>query len=137
MVQFATSISPTSECAVRDFRQLKVWEKSHDLVLSVYQARQSFPREEIYGLTSQVRRAAASIPSSIAEGCGRNSQADLARFCDIGMGSASELEYQLLLARGLSWLTSKQYENLLTQVTEVKRMLAGYIHYLRSPRPTT
>ena len=119
---------------MRDFRQLQVWEKSHQLVLAVYRASLAFPKDELYGLTSQMRRAAASIPSSIAEGCGRNSQADLARFCDIGMGSASELEYQLLLAHDLGWLKDEHYETLLTQVTEVKRMLSGYIHYLRAPK---
>ena len=116
---------------MRDFRQLTVWEKSHALVLAVYHASQSFPREELYGLTSQIRRAAASIPSNIAEGCGRNNQTDMAHFCDIAMGSASELEYQLMLARDLGWLKAEQYESLMTQVVEVKRMLAGYIQYLR------
>jgi four helix bundle protein len=119
---------------MRDFRQLKVWEKSHALVLAVYQVSQTFPREEQYGLTSQIRRSAASIPSNIAEGCGRNNQADLARFCDIAMGSASELEYQLQLAHDLGWLSSEQYESLTAQVMEVKRMLAGYFKYLR-PKP--
>lgn len=81
---------------VRDFRKLKVWEKGHALTLSIYTVSQNFPREELYGLTSQMRRAASSIPTNIAEGCGRNSDAELARFMQISMGSASELEYQLL-----------------------------------------
>jgi four helix bundle protein len=83
---------------MKDFRQLKVWQKAHQLTLAIYQVTGSFPRDEIYGLTSQMRRAAASIPSNLAEGCGRNSDAELARFSSMAAGSASELEYHLLLA---------------------------------------
>ena len=83
---------------MRDFRELKVWEKSHQLALEVYSATTKFPKEELYGLTSQVRRSAVSIPANISEGCGRDSPAELLRFCRIAMGSASELEYELLLA---------------------------------------
>jgi four helix bundle protein len=86
---------------MRDFRNLQVWEKAHALALSVYKATVSFPKEELYGLTSQIRRSSTSIPTNIAEGCGRNGDAELARFMSIGMGSASELEYQLLLAHDL------------------------------------
>jgi len=79
---------------VKSFRELQVWRKAHELVVDVCEATRSFPREELYGLTSQLRRSAVSIPSTIAEGCGRNTDADFARFLDIAMGSASELEYQ-------------------------------------------
>jgi four helix bundle protein len=89
---------------MKDFRQLKVWEKSHELALAIYHITAAFPREETYGLASQIRRAASSIPSNIAEGCGRNGDAELARFCIIARGSASELEYQLLLGRDLKLL---------------------------------
>ena len=82
---------------MRDFRSLKVWEKSHRLTLAVYQATMNFPREERYSLTQQIRRASVSIASNIAEGCGRKGAADFARFLQIAMGSASELEYQFLL----------------------------------------
>ena len=78
---------------MRDFRDLKVWQKGHNLALAVYKATTSFPREEIYGLTSQIRRSCVSICANIAEGCGRNGEAELARFFQIGMGSASELEW--------------------------------------------
>jgi len=78
---------------LKDFRKLKVWEKSHDLTLAVYKATAAFPRKELYGLTSQIRRACASIPANIAEGCGRGGDPELARFLQIAMGSASELEY--------------------------------------------
>jgi four helix bundle protein len=86
---------------MRDFRTLKVWEKAHALVLSVYRATSSFPRDELFGLTSQMRRSAASIPTNIAEGCGANTDAEFARFCQYAVRSSCELEYQLLLSRDL------------------------------------
>jgi four helix bundle protein len=84
---------------MKDFRQLKVWQKSHQLTLAVYKLTASFPREETYGLSAQIRRASSSISANLAEGCGRNGDAELARYCSIASGSASELEYHLLLAR--------------------------------------
>ena len=89
---------------MKDFRQLKVWEKAHQLALQVYKTTVNFPREELYGLTSQIRRSSMSIPTNIAEGCGRHTDAEFARFLQIAMGSASETEYQLLLARDLEFL---------------------------------
>ena len=86
---------------MKDFRKLLVWEKAHQLTLSIYNVTAAFPSEETYGLTSQMRRAASSIPSNIAEGCGREGDAELSRFCTIARGSASELEYQILLSRDL------------------------------------
>ena len=115
---------------MKDFRQLKVWEKSHELALSIYHITASFPREEVYGLASQIRRAASSIPSNIAEGCGRNGDAELARFCIIARGSASELEYQLLLARDLKLLHPNDYETLSQQTIEIKRMLTVLVQKL-------
>jgi four helix bundle protein len=117
---------------MRDFHRLQVWEKAHELVLQVYGATRAFPKEELYGLTSQMRRAAASIPANIAEPCGRNGVAELAHFCDLAAGSASELEYHLLLARAVSLLAAEDYEKLATQVHAVKRMLTGYTQALRS-----
>ena len=119
---------------MKDFRQLKVWEKAHQLALAVYKATKSFPKEEIYGLTSQIRRASMSIPTNIAEGCGRNTDAEFARFLQIAMGSASETEYQLLLSHDLGFLTKVQYEKLNNDVTEVKRMLTSFIQTLRADR---
>ena len=86
---------------MQHFRNLLVWQKSHEMVLQVYRISRDFPREELYGLTSQLRRAAVSIPSNIAEGCSRGSDADFGRFLIIALGSSSEVEYQLLLARDL------------------------------------
>jgi four helix bundle protein len=80
---------------MRDFKEYKVWEKSHYLALEVYRVTATFPKEELYGLTSQIRRASTSIPANIAEGCGRSGNTELARFLQIAMGSASELEYHL------------------------------------------
>jgi four helix bundle protein len=110
---------------MKDFRQLKVWEKAHQLALAIYKATKEFPKEELYGLTSQIRRANISIPTNIAEGCGRNTDAEFARFLQIAMGSASETEYQLLLSHDLHFLNKEQYDLLNTDVTEVKRMLAS------------
>ncbi len=119
---------------MKDFHHLNVWEKSHNLTLKIYKDTLSFLREEVYGLTSQIRRAAASIPTNIAEGCGRNSDAELARFLDISMGSASELEYLLLLVKELNMLSKSDYDNLTGAVIEIKRMLATFIKKLRADR---
>jgi four helix bundle protein len=99
-------------------------------VLDVYRLTSSFPREEVYGLTTQLRRSSSSIAANLAEGCGRNGDAELARFCAIAMGSASELEYHLILARDLRLLTAADYAALALQATEVKRMLTGLQHKL-------
>ena len=111
-----------------------MWQKGHLLVLAVYKATASFPREEQYGLTSQIRRSAASIPSNIAEGCGRSGDAELARFLQIAIGSASELEYQLLLARELNFVSEAEHRQLWDDVTEVKRMLSSLIQKLKADR---
>ena len=119
---------------MKDFRELKVWEKAHQLTLAVYRATIVFPKEELYGLTSQIRRACASIPANVAEGCGRGSDAEFARFLQIAMGSASELEYHLLLARDLNLLNSSDYNQLAREVTEVKRMLTSFTQKLTADR---
>jgi four helix bundle protein len=117
---------------VGDYRQLSVWSKSHALVLKIYALTAGFPREEQFGLTSQIRRAAASIPSNIAEGSGRNGDVEMARFLRISLGSANELEYELLLARDLSFLTGEAHSDLARDVDEVKRMLAALEGRLRA-----
>ena len=116
---------------MQDFRKLKVWEKGHALTLAVYRASTAFPKTETFGLTSQMRRSASSVPTNIAEGCGRGSDPDFSRFLQIAMGSASELDYQLLLARDLSYLAETAYLQLCQEVSEVKRMLAALIIKLK------
>ena len=119
---------------MKDFHELKVWQKAHQLTLAVYQITAPFPREELYGLTSQLRRSAASIPANLAEGCGRNGDAEFARFCSIALGSASELEYHLLLARDLKLIQPRDYEELAARVTELKRMLTALFQKLNADR---
>lgn len=119
---------------MKDFRQLKVWERSHQLALTIYKATKEFPKEELYGLTSQIRRSSMSIPTNIAEGCGRFTDADFARFLQIAMGSASETEYQLILAHDLEFLPNDSYEKLRNDVEEVKRMLASLLKTIRTDR---
>jgi four helix bundle protein len=115
---------------MKDFRNLKVWEKAHQLALTLYTLTASFPRQEIFGLASQIRRAASSIPSNIAEGCGRQGDAELARFCVIARGSATELEYQLLLARDLKLIPPEDHQKLSEQTVEIKRMLTVLVEKL-------
>ncbi|MEM7144252.1 MAG: four helix bundle protein [Verrucomicrobiota bacterium] len=119
---------------MKNFRKLKVWQQSHQFVLALYPLTKSFPNDELYGLTSQLRRSAVSIPSNIAEGCGRQGDAELGRFCQIAMGSASEAEYQLELARDLEFLPEKSYASLNDNLLEIKKMLNGLIKKLNANR---
>ncbi len=116
---------------MQDYGKLSVWKKSHLLAISVYSATASFPQHEVYGLTSQIRRAAASIPSNIAEGGGRDGRAELSRFLQMAQGSASELEYQLLLARDLNYLEIEDYKNINDLLGEIRRMLTMFIKRLK------
>ena len=115
---------------MKDFRDLKVWERGHCLTVALYQETVRFPVEERYGLTSQIRRAAASIPANIAEGCGRDGDAELARFCRIAAGSASELDYHLFLAKDLGLLPQEAYDRLADEMTELRRMLTAFTNKL-------
>lgn len=119
---------------MKDFRTLNLWQKAYRPTLEIYRATQGFPKEELYGLTSQIRRSAASVPANIAEGCGRSSDGDFGRFLSVAMGSASELEFHLLLARDLKLLTEPELERLAMQATEVKRMLSALIAKLKADR---
>jgi four helix bundle protein len=116
---------------MQDFRNLRVWKIAHELVLAIYKATRSFPKAEVYGLTQQMRRAAVSIAANIAEGCGRGGDADFARFLQIAMGSATELEYQLLLSRDLEYLPVKEHRELEEGVIGVKQMLSSFIRTLK------
>ncbi|HEV2799467.1 MAG TPA: four helix bundle protein [Pyrinomonadaceae bacterium] len=117
---------------MKDFRNLKAWGKAHELTLKVYSVSKTFPRDEAFGLTSQLRRACASIPANIAEGCGRNGDVELARFLSIAAGSASEVEYHLLLAHDLNYLNHAEYNQLDPEVNELKRMLTAFIYKLKA-----
>jgi four helix bundle protein len=119
---------------MRDFKGLAVWKKGHELALATYEATKSFPAFELYGVTSQLRRAATSIPTNIAEGCGRDGDVELARFLRIAMGSGNEVEYLLLLARDLGYLNEDVYTDVSGRVLETKRMLAGFLSRLGGPR---
>jgi four helix bundle protein len=112
---------------MKDFKELKVWTKAHEMTMGVYGATRCFPKEELYGLTSQLRRSAASIGANIAEGCGRRSDGEFTRFLQIARGSASELEYHLLLARDLRLLQEESFRRLDGQVTEIQRMLTSLV----------
>ena len=119
---------------MREFRGLTVWQKAHRLTLDVYSATADFPKDEQYGLTSQIRRCAVSIPANIAEGCGKVGPAEFARYLLISSGSASELDYHLLLARDLGYLDSPRYEALIDVLTEVRRILTAMIKTSRPDR---
>lgn len=112
---------------MRDFRKIKVWEKSHYLVLEIYEITKDFPKDEIFGITNQIRRAVVSIPNNLAEGCGRNSEKELKQFSVISMGSASEVEYLLFLSFELKYLSKENYDFLNDRIIEIKKMLAGFI----------
>jgi four helix bundle protein len=116
--------------AIGSFRDLTVWRKSMGMVKVTYQATQCFPKEEMFGLTSQIRRAAVSIPSNIAEGYGRQSKGDYVHFLKIAQGSAAELETELILATEIGLLSKGPSEQLLRELDEVKKMLYSLI---RSP----
>ena len=116
---------------MQDFRNLKVWEKAHALTLDVYRETRSFPSDERFGLTSQLRRSCSSTPSNLAEGCARAGDVEFARFVNIALGSASEADYQLLLSRDLNYLNESTYGKLYDQISEVKRMLNSFERSLR------
>ncbi len=116
---------------MKDFKDLRVWSKAHSLTVDVYKATRKFPNEELFGITSQMRRAASSIGANIAEGSGRKSDGELTRFLHIARGSAAELEYHLLLARDLTLLTEGMHTLLAKQTDEVQRMLTALIQQVQ------
>ena len=117
-----------------DFKELKVWQKAHQMTLHTYRVTLAFPREQTYGLISQLRRATSSVGANIAEGCGRRSDGDMCRFLQIARGSASEAEYHFLLARDLRFLDEKDFKVLTRQADELQCMLTGLIQSVRSPK---
>lgn len=116
---------------MQNFKELKVWEKAHQFTLKVYEVTRSFPKDEVYGLTSQLKRAAFSVPSNIAEGCGKHSKNEFAHYLNIALGSANEAGYFILLAKDLTYLAADKAELFSTQINEIKAMLIGLIRKIR------
>ena len=117
---------------MRDYKKYIVWQKSHEIVLDIYKVTRDFPKDELFELTSQMKRASSSIPTNIAEGCGRSSDKDFCRFLYISFGSANELEYQILLSIDLNFIDSEKGQKLLAQIEEIKKMLNGLITKLNA-----
>ena len=117
--------------AIRDYRDLIVWQKAMDLVEAVYRTTAAFPKEEMYGLTSQLRRAAVSIPSNIAEGNGRNTTRDYLNFLGMAYGSVKEVETQVLIAERLRYIDSNQTGRLVTMTAEIARLISGLVNSLK------
>lgn len=119
------------EDKILDYKDLGVWKKSHELTLNIYKATSEFPTQEQYGLTSQIRRAAYSIPMNIAEGKGSLYKKEYIRFLGIARGSACELEYQLILSRDLGYLSKENFNRLIISLREILKMLNGLIMSLK------
>lgn len=119
---------------MKNYKELLVWKKAHEMTLDIYAATRSFPKEELYGLTSQLRRSAASIGANIAEGSGRRSSNEICRFLQIARGSASETEYHILLARDLKLIQEEDFRRLSRQSDEVQRMLTALIQSFHSTK---
>jgi four helix bundle protein len=125
---------------IESYKDLDVWRQSRDLVIDIYQVTKLFPKEEQFGLTNQLRRASVSIPSNIAEGCGRNHQKDSIQFFFIARGSLYEVETQLIIALDLGYLSKEEQTVILNKITSCKRLLNGFINYfqdLSGQQPTT
>lgn len=122
---------------MQDFKKLKVWRQAHELSIAIHRLARNFPRHELFALAPQIRRATYSIEFNIAEGCGRGSDTDFARFLQIAMGSATEVECQLLLARDLGIVSEYDFLSCDTRVTEIKRMLTGLMGRLRNTKKLT
>lgn len=118
---------------LRNYRDLEVWQKAHKLTLLLYTKSRTFPKAEFYGLTSQLRRAAMSVGANLAEGCGRQTTPELARFVRIAMGSASELDYHLLLAKDFGYLLTDDHRTLPQELTRIRKMLASLLSTLEQP----
>lgn len=119
------------------FKELIVWQKSIDLVTKIYKVTEKFPSSEIYGLTSQLRRASVSIPSNIAEGNTRRSKADYVQFLRIARGSCSEIETQIIISKNLGFIDEINFNELSSNIIEISKMLNGLINSLKDSNPTT
>ena len=121
---------------MQDYKKLAVWSKAHLLVKDIYSLTIAFPKEELYGLVSQIRRASVSIPTNIAEGSGKASKPDFGRYLQIAFGSANEVEYLLFLAFELKYISQDNFEPLSSRLEEIKKMLAGILKSLNRPLTT-
>ena len=117
---------------MQNYKELKVWDRAHQLTLKVYEMSKKFPKEELYSLINQLRRCVSAIPANIAEGCGKNSQKDFVNFLNIALGSANEAEYFLLLSKDLDYLPGEEHLTLNDNINEIKAMLISLIHKVRS-----
>lgn len=115
---------------MQNFKEIKVWQKSHQLTLQIYKVTEEFPRSELYGLVSQMRRAAASVPTNIAEGCVQKTDAQYARYLQISLGSANELDYHLV--QDLHYITLEKYNSVHEELDQIKKMLASFIRHLNN-----
>jgi len=129
---FIVSCSGDLDLFMQNYKELKVWVKAHQLTLNVYRVTSCFPKDELYSLTSQLRRSTSAIPANIAEGCGKKSQKDLANFLNIALGSANESEYFLLLSRDLEYLPVGEHDSLHDIINEIKAMLISLIVKVRN-----
>ena len=115
---------------MRNFQELSIWQRSHLLTLKIYSVTKNFPKDEMFSIISQRRRSSSSIPTNIAEGCGRNSNREMKRFLIIATGSSSELEYQLILSRDLKYLSETIYKELQNELIEIRKMIYAFIKNL-------
>jgi four helix bundle protein len=122
---------------MKDFKELEIWQKGYEMTIEVFNLTKTLPSEEKYGLISQMRRSSQSIPTNIAEGCGRNSQKELLRFSSIAMGSASELEYQLILSKDIGFITPQDYTGINEKLLTLKKMLNAFMKYLKTQIPNS
>jgi four helix bundle protein len=117
---------------MRDFRQLRVWKLAHNLTLKIYEVTATFPKEEQFSLTSQIRRSVSSIPTNIAEGCGRGGNKEYGYFLQIAVGSTYELDYQILLAKELHYIEDKVYKELQSELDGIQRQLVALMKKVKA-----
>ena len=117
---------------MQNFRDLLVWQKSHQLTLQIYKITKRFPKNELYGLANQIRRSASSIPTNIAEGSVQGTDAQFARFLYVALGSAAELDYQILLAHELEYIDAKEYQQQSSEIDQIKKMLTAFVRKLKA-----
>lgn len=115
---------------MRDFSKLTIWQRGHQLTLSVYDLTKAFPKEEIFCLTSQMKKSASSIPTNIAEGCGRSTNPQFKHFLDIAAGSATEIQYQLILSKYLGYITESIFNTLSNEAIEIRKMIYAFMEKL-------